>query len=130
VRRSCAVAKLVNLDGIAGMVKAGAWLSNLLDLEVLGCGRAGDAPAQSCKLELSGQFLAYDITLDGGWIFLSVAVMDRGDPPESLLSLADNAENWRTICQLVAALERSAIRELQPRPLEIGPPGPNCWVIA
>ena len=109
----------MNSDGIAGMAKAGAWLSNLLDLEVLGCGRAGDAPAHSCKLEMSGRFLAYDITLDGGWIFLSVAVMDRADPPESLLTIADNAENWRTVCQLITALERSAIRQLQPRPLEI-----------
>ena len=87
----------MNSDGIGGMVKAGAWLSNLLDLEVLGCGRAGDAPAHSGKLELSGRFLAYDITLDGGWIFVSAAVMDRGDPPECLLTIADNAENWRTV---------------------------------
>ena len=100
----------MNSDGIGGVIKAGAWLSKLLDL-VLGCGRAGDAPAHSGKLELSGRFLAYDITLDGGWIFVSAAVMDRGDPPECLLTIADNAENWRTVCQLITALERSAIRE-------------------
>ena len=77
------------------MAKAGAWPSNLLDLEVLGLRSEQATPrAHSCKLEMSGRFLAYDITLDGGWIFLSVAVMDRADAPESLLTIADNAENW------------------------------------
>ena len=69
------------------MVFAGAWLSDKFDLEVLSFGRESLAPKDSCKLEMSGRYLAYDVTLDGGWIFLSVAVMDRGDPPETLLSL-------------------------------------------
>ena len=115
--------------GIGAMVYAGAWLSNMFDLEILGCGRAGDAPAHSCKLEMSDRFLAYDITLDGGWVFLSVSVMDRADPPESLLTIADNAENWRTICKVVTALERNNIRALQPKPLDVSDPEGNGFVL-
>ncbi len=109
-------------EGLAGFVKAAAWVSNLVDLEILSFGRAGDAPAHSCRLEMSGRHLAYIITLDGGWIFVSAAVMDRGDPPESLLTIADNAANWRTVCKVITGLERNNIRELQPKPLEVGPP--------
>ena len=97
---------------------AGAWLSDKFDLEVLSFGREGLAPKDSCKLEMSGRHLAYDVTLDGGWIFLSATVMDRGDPRETLLTIADNAENWRLICQVITALERNNIRELQPSRLE------------
>jgi len=117
-------------DGLGGMVQAAAWLANLLDLEVLTFGRAGLAPAHSCKLEIAGAHLLYDVTLDGGWIHFAVAAMDRGDPAEHLMSVADNPESWQTLCRFIAALERSGVRSLQPRPLRIGTEsGPNSWVI-
>ena len=75
--------------GIAGMVQSAAWMSHQMDLEVVAFGRAGDAPKDSCLLQMTGRFLAYDVFLDGGWIFLSAQLMDRSDPPESLASFGD-----------------------------------------
>ena len=56
-------------------------MSSRFNLEVLSFGRAGDAPPQSCKLELTGRHLLYDVTLDGGFIFISAQVCNRGDLP-------------------------------------------------
>jgi hypothetical protein len=64
-------------SGLGAFVYAAAWLSNRFDLEVLNFGRAGNAPPQSCKLEMLGRFLAYDVTLDGNRIFIYAQVMDR-----------------------------------------------------
>ena len=110
------------------MVRVGAWLSHEFDLEILSCGRAGNAPQHSCKLELCGRHLLFDLTVDGSWLFTSVALLDRADPPESLLSVADGADGWETTRKLVAALEYNEIRSLT-RPLEIGN-GPDGFVIA
>ena len=116
-------------SGLGAMVYAGAWLSTRFDLEVLSFGRAGDAPLQSCKLEMVGRFLAYDLTLDDGWIFVSAQPMDKGDPPELLLKISDSLENWRTVVKLISACEHNRIKALFPRPLEIGGVGPNSFVI-
>jgi hypothetical protein len=93
-------------------------------------GGAAFAPKDSCKLEMTGRWPAYDVTLEGGWIFLSIQLMDQGDPPESPLSVGDGSEGWRTSCKPIAALERNQINSLSPRPIEIGEPGsPDSWVI-
>jgi hypothetical protein len=110
------------------MVYAAAWLSTRLDLEVLSFGRSGEAPPHSCKLEMCGPHLFYDVTLDGGWIFVFASLMDRGDPPQSLLSVADGPDGWRTVCRLITACERNKVRCLE-RPLQIGNGGPNSFVI-
>jgi hypothetical protein len=114
-------------SGLGAFVYAGAWLSTRFDLEVLSFGRSGDAPPQSCKLELVGDFLAFEIVLDGGFIFISAQVCDRGDPPELLVSFPDGPEGWTDTCQLISALERNKIRSLQ-RPIEAGT-GPGKFVI-
>ena len=116
-------------DGLGGQIQAAAWLSHTLGLEVMTFGRAGSAPAHSCKLELTGAHLLYDVTLDGGWVFVSVGLMDRGDPPECLMSMGDNAEAWQTVCRFIAAVERSGVRSLHPRPIRIGESGPDSYVI-
>ena len=72
-------------------------------------------------------FLAFEIVLDGGFIFISAQVCDRGDPPELLVSFPDGPQGWTDTCQLISALERSKIRSLQ-RPIEAGT-GPGGFVI-
>jgi hypothetical protein len=115
--------------GITALIYAGAWLSNRFDLEVMSCGRSADAPLESLKLEMCGRFLAYDLTLDGDWIFVSAQPMDKGDPLELLLRIEDSLENWRTVVKLISACEHNRIKALFPRPLEIGGTGPNSFVI-
>jgi hypothetical protein len=115
-------------SGLGAFVYAAAWLSNRFDLEVLSFGRAGDAPSQSCKLEMCGPFLAYDITLDSTWIFVSASVMDRSDPPQRLATFPDVRQGWQDTCKLITALERNKVRSLEV-PLEIGDGGPNSFVI-
>jgi hypothetical protein len=114
--------------GIGALIRSGAFLSNLLDLEVMGCGRAGLAPRDSCKLELAGRWLFYDVTLDGGFVFLRIALMDKAEEPELILSVGDRPQNWRVICKLIAALERNQIQSLE-RSIEAGL-GPSGFVIS
>jgi hypothetical protein len=76
---------------------------------------------------MTGRFLFYDITLDGGWIFLSAALMDRSDPREFLFSVGDGAQGWQDVCRVVAAMERSGIQSLV-RPFHVGSDeGPNSF---
>ena len=114
-------------SGLGAFVYAAAWLSTKFDLEVLSFGRSGDASPQSCKLEMAGRFLFYDITLDGGWIAISASVMDRSDPLELLIRFPDGPQGWPDCCSLISALERNNIRSLE-RPIEAGT-GPGGFVI-
>jgi hypothetical protein len=114
-------------SGLGAFVYAAAWLSTKFELEVLSFGRASDASPQSCKLQMVGRFLAYDLTLDGGFVFISASVMDRSDPPELLISFPDGPQGWIDTCQLISALERNNIRSLE-RPIEAGT-GPGGFVI-
>jgi hypothetical protein len=78
---------------------------------------------------MSGKWLAYHVTLDNGWLFLKVQLMDRGDPPELILTVADNAENWRAVYKIIRKLEEHEIQSLQ-KPIELGEPGsPDSWAI-
>ena len=116
--------------GVGAQVQLAAWCQRVFGLEVESFGRAGLARKDTCKLEMTGRFLFYDVTLDGGWIFLSVQVMDKGDPPDNLVTLADGPEGWHTLAQLISAFERHNVKSLE-RPIEIGNPGgPGGWVIA
>jgi hypothetical protein len=111
------------------MVHAACWCADRLDLEILSIGRAGDAPKDSCLFQMTGRFLAYDVLLDGRWIFLSAEILDRADPRESLASFADGPDGWRQICSIVRCLERDQIKSLA-KPIELGGgSGPNGWVI-
>ena len=88
-------------------------------------------PAHSCTLEIAGRHLFYSILLDGGFVFLSVQPMDCGDCMERIVGVGDGPDGWQTICRLVAALERSGITSLTPKPIQLGEPGlPDCWVIS
>jgi hypothetical protein len=90
-----------------------------LKIETLSIERECFDRMDSCTLIATGKWLAYHITLDGGWVFLRVQLMDAGDEPQQLLSGADGAKGWRTICRLVAALERNQVKSLE-RPIEAG----------
>ena len=92
--------------------------------------RAGTARKDTCKLVLTGRHLLYDVTLDGGWIFLSLSLMDKGDPPDNLVTLGDGPEGWHTLAQLISAFERHNVKSLA-RPIEFGNSGgPGGWAIA
>ena len=104
-------------------------MAHTFDLEVLSIGRGADEPEGSCTLEVAGGHLFYAVTVGGGSVSVSAQVLDRGGL-EYLVRLADNADGWRTVCQLIAGLERGGVRSLQ-RPIRIGEPGnPDSWVIA
>ena len=109
------------------MVHAALFLEEKCGLEILSLGRDGLAPKDSCMLELFGRHLFYAVILDGGWIFLDVALMDKGDPPERLFSVGDGPRGWRTVCGVVRLLEREEVRTLE-KPIELGT-GPSGLVI-
>jgi hypothetical protein len=71
--------------GVGAQVELAAWCSRVFNLEVESFGRASFARKDTFKLEMTGRFLFYDVTLGGGWIFLSVAEMDKGGPLDSLV---------------------------------------------
>jgi hypothetical protein len=92
------------------MVYAGAWCSHTLGLEVMSIGRSPEDNfnALDCVLEMSGRFLAYRITLRGGWALLYAVEMDSPGKFELLINVADGEAGWqKTICPLIKALEKS-----------------------
>jgi hypothetical protein len=106
-------------------------MQDVLGLEAVGINRPALARQCFFQTELFGQHLWYGIYLDGGWAHLHVEGYDQVDARDKpLLTIADGAEGLRTICQLVAALERSGVKEIR-LPLQVGEPGhPDCWTIA
>ena len=116
--------------GVGAQVELACWCDRMFNLEIESFGRSGLARKDTCKLEMSGRFLFYDVTLDGGWIFLSLQVMDKGDPPESIVHFADNFGGWRALAELISAFERHSVKDLT-RPLVIGNTDcPGGWAIA
>jgi hypothetical protein len=67
---------------------------------------------------MTGASFLYEIRLDGGWLFIAVALMDRADEPEKLFMVGDTTEGWTTVQRFIMALESSGLKSLQPRPLE------------
>ena len=55
--------------------------------------------------------------------------MDSGADLERLMVVGDGPDGWRTICQLLQALDHSEIKSLHPRPLELGEMDRNGFVI-
>jgi hypothetical protein len=113
--------------GVAALVRCALFLDVQLDIEILGIGRSGLDRKDSCTMETVGKHLAYWIILDGGFIFLRAQEVDSCKLPEQLFSIGDTADGWRTLCQVIRALERNKVRSLQ-RPIEAGS-GPNGFVI-
>jgi hypothetical protein len=111
------------------MVRSGLWCEHVLGTEVLSIDRAALAK-EDCVMELAGRSLSVRVALRGGWIWVSACSMDEADQPELLFNIGDGPEGWTTVRRFVAALERSGIRSLHPRPLQIGETGsPDSFVI-
>ena len=124
--------KAMRESGIGAMVFAGAWCGHTLGLEIMAIGRSAEDndKGEDLVLEMTGRFLAYRITLRGGWVWLYAAEMDFPENFELLINVGDGEAGWRkTICPLIKSLERSGCRSLQ-RPIEIGESGPDSWCIA
>jgi hypothetical protein len=117
-------------SGPGAMLRAGRWLEDVVGLQVVFVGRAALDRKDCYTLEVSGQHLAYTLKVDGNWIFLSVQALDGAAPPELLLRAADGSTGWTQATKLVAAFERSGVRTLQVRPIELGEPGnSDSWAI-
>jgi hypothetical protein len=116
------------MNGVAALVRLGAFLDDTLGMEILSVGREGLDPANSCTLVATGKWLSYSVTVNGGFAFLRVALMDRGDEFETLLSISDPDEGWRQIFTIIRNFEREEIKSLS-KPLELGGgSGPNGYV--
>jgi hypothetical protein len=117
-------------SGIEGLVNSALWLERVAGTETLSLGHSAFSLAE-CAMELAGRSLSYWAELRGGWIWISVREMDNAsDHPDIFFNLADGPEGWARARRFIAALERSGIKTLQPRPIRIGAPeGPNSFVI-
>jgi hypothetical protein len=120
----------VNADGLGGMIQFGARAEHVLGMEVLSIGRSADSK-DDCLMELSGRYLFLHVALRGGWIWVSACGMDEGDQPEFLFNVGDGPAGWTTVSKFVQALERSGLKSLQERPIQLGEPGsPDCFAIS
>ena len=116
-------------EGIAGMVRTGAWLDTVVGTEVLSIGRSA-ITKEDCAMELSGTQFLIRVALRGGWIWISACSLDEPERLEFLFNIGDGPEGWITVRRFVMALERSGIKSLRERPIEIGERGsPDCFVI-
>jgi hypothetical protein len=107
------------VTGLSALIRLGASLENDFELEAVSIGKSTDE-SESYIMEIAGQHLAYRISLrnDGG-LLLSASLMDGPGEPDLLLRDRDNAEGWRTVRFVVAALETHEIKSLA-RPIEAG----------
>ena len=117
-------------SGISGMVNTSTWLKRVVGVETLSLGHSAFTRNES-EIELSGRSLNYWVSLRGGWIWISVRTYNCSDQPDLFFHLSDTPTGWATVRRFVAALERSGLKSLYPRPLRIGADsGPDSWVIA
>jgi hypothetical protein len=119
----------MNPDGLGGLIKFGAWAENVLGMEVMSIGRSADSK-DDCVMELTGAQLLVRVALRGGWIWVSAGGMDEGEPPQFLFNAGDGPAGWVSVSKFVQALERSGIRSLKERPIQLGEIGLDCFVIA
>jgi hypothetical protein len=51
--------------------------------------------------------------------------------PQLIFNVGDTPSGWTTVRKFAQALERSGVKSVRERPVEIGEPGsPDSWVIA
>jgi hypothetical protein len=54
----------------------------------------------------------------------------RKHEPQFLFNIGDGPTGWTTIRRFLQALERSGLKSLRSRPIQLGEPGsPDCFVI-
>ena len=105
--------------GVSAMLKCAVWLADELGVSIESIGRGALDRKDSRTLEACGKYLAYTVVLDGRFLFLRVALMDEDNSPEELLSVGDTKAGWKTMCQVIRALERNGVRSLE-RPIAAG----------
>jgi hypothetical protein len=90
-------------SGVAGMVRSAAWLEHVCGTEVVSIGRSANAKA--CSM--------------------------NEPEPQLIFNVGDTPSGWTTVRKFAQALERSGVKSVRERPVEIGEPGsPDSWVIA
>jgi hypothetical protein len=98
-------------------------------MEVVSIGRSAIAK-EDCAIGLAGRQLFVRITLRGGWVWLYACSMNEPEP-QLIFNVGDTPSGWTTARKFAQALERSGVKSLRERPVEIGEPGSaNSLVIA
>jgi hypothetical protein len=106
--------------GIEGMVNTSLWCERVAGTETISIGHSAFS-RNECEMELAGRSLSYWLSLRGGFLFVSIREMDNASAdPDVFFSLGDTAASWADTRRFIAALERSGIKSLQPRPLHVG----------
>ena len=115
-------------SGLSAMIRTAAQLTiDFPGLEVITLGGSETNVDAEAELQLGGRWLLFRILLCGE-IRLSVALMDGVENPQTILRSPDTAAGWSTTHKLIAAMETHEVRSLQ-RPIEVGPPVPDTFVI-
>jgi hypothetical protein len=114
--------------GVAAMLNLALHLEEQHGAETLNIGPSA-AVIDDCVLESASRWLSYQVTLVGDEVRLSVSLMDSTDQPQTLLRTRDDPAGWDLVKRLADALERAETKNLT-RPIEVGPIGPDGFVIA
>ena len=110
------------------VIRAGAWLEVQLGMEVVSIWRSVD-DLENCVLVVHAKYRGFRIALHGDWIRVSSKVLDRADQDwDFLLQVGEDQEGWKSVCQLLRALERQKVKSLD-RPIQAGLI-PNGFTIA
>ena len=117
------------LSSVWRMVQCGRHLEENYGLETQFLGRRGLDRPESFRLEMTGKFLAYYVQIDGGWVNLRLQLMDSGEEPELIVTVADGPPGWKRIYHLMCRLEEEEIKSLQ-KPIRIGEIGSDGIVIS
>jgi hypothetical protein len=120
----------MDFHALEQFARACAWLQDVVGLEATRIARPALARQCFFQTELFGQHLRYALWIDGGWANLSVEGFDQVDAPtKPLLTVAAGAEGFRTVCKLIAGLERAGVKAIR-LPLQLGEVGmDDCWVV-
>jgi hypothetical protein len=122
----------VDFATIELFARAARWLENTCALETIPINRPATARRWFFQMDAYGERLQYRLWIDGGFLFLQAAGLDQvcDESSKGLLTVGAGAEGFRTVCKLIAALERSGIKEIR-LPLQLGEVGmADSWVIA
>ena len=94
-------------------------------MEVLSLGPSAQnaITKEDCVLEVSGRQLFLRITLRGTWVWLYACGMDEGEQPQLIFNVGDGPQGWTTVRKFVLALERSGVKSLRTRPIQLGQVG-------
>jgi hypothetical protein len=67
--------------------------------------------------------------VNGSWVTTKLSLLDRPEPPETVLIAADGDLGWKRTFSVIRALEREEVKSLE-KPISLGGgSGPNGYVI-